>query len=440
VGVVMKIISIVGLGYIGLPTAITAAISGYKVFGFDIDKEKIKKINEGESTIIEKGIKEKLNAALQSGNFTATDHLQESDCFVIAVPTPFLNQFASHSGKIADLSYVFDAAKKVAQVLKSGNLVILESTIPVGTTLKIAKFLEKESGLTLSKDFFVAHCPERVLPGQIFEELVSNDRIIGGVCNQSSIKAKEFYLKFVNGQIYITDHKSAELTKLLENSYRDLNIAFANEISGMAQDIGVDPYDVIELANKHPRVNILKPGCGVGGHCIAVDPWFLIQTFPKNSQTIKTARIINDSKPYYVVEDVVKVVSKLKLRGIVKPKILTLGLTFKPDVDDLRGSPALKIARELDNKKDILEFAVIEPNLDFDVLNNLKFKYFKNLSAGVFWADIVLILVAHSKFSELSHFDLGCHTVIDKCGLMHDLNKQKNNYLNSPLDNNELTF
>ena len=290
----MKTISIVGLGYIGLPTGIVAALSGYKVFGFDIDSKKVESINSGDPLILEKGIKEKLTTVLKKNSFKSFDSLQSADCFIISVPTPFLKQDINITDKKADLSYVFDASKNIASVLKKGDLVILESTVPVGTTLKVAEFLEKESGLISSKDFFVAHCPERVLPGRIFEELVFNDRIVGGVCKESGLLAKEFYSKFVDGYIYITDHKTAEMVKLVENSHRDVNIAFANEVSSMAKKSNIDPFKVIELANKHPRVNILNPGCGVGGHCIAVDPWFLIQTFPKDSQSIKTARIIND--------------------------------------------------------------------------------------------------------------------------------------------------
>ncbi|MFH1461442.1 MAG: nucleotide sugar dehydrogenase [bacterium] len=416
----MKTISIVGLGYIGLPTGVVAALSGYKVFGFDIDIKKVESINLGQPLIEEDGLQEKLFAVLANNSFKSFDSLQPADCFVIAVPTPFLRQFASGSSKQADLSYVFDAAKKIALVLKKGDLVILESTVSVGTTLKIARFLEKETSLILSKDFFVAHCPERVLPGRIFKELVCNDRVVGGVCKQSGLMAKEFYSKFVEGKIYITDDKTAEMIKLVENSYRDVNIAFANEVSAMAKDINIDPFRVIELANKHPRVNILNPGCGVGGHCIAVDPWFLIQTFPKNSQMIRTARLINDSKPYLVIDNVL---NKIKQTGLKKPKILALGLTFKPDVDDLRGSSALKISKELNNKKEYLELAVVEPNLKEATLRDFGFKYFKNLSGAVEWADIILILVSHKKFFELKFFDLENKFIIDECGLLYQQNK-----------------
>ncbi|MBD3273080.1 nucleotide sugar dehydrogenase [Candidatus Dependentiae bacterium] len=421
----MKTVSVLGLGYIGLPTGIVLANSGYKVFGFDIDLKKIKSINSGDPLILEKSIKEKLANVLQNHTFIASDKLQPADYFIISVPTPFIKDTNNLSEKIADLSYVFDAAKKIALVLKKGDLVILESTVPVGTTIKIAKFLEKESGLILSKDFFVSHCPERVLPGRIFEELVSNDRVVGGVCDKSCSLAKEFYSKFVKGEIYISDDKTAEMVKLVENSYRDLNIAFANEISFMAKSVGINPFKVIDIANKHPRVNILNPGCGVGGHCIAVDPWFLIQTFPKSSQTLRMARIINDSKPYYVID---KVLNELKsLNKIEKPKVLALGLTFKADVDDLRGSPALKVAKELNTKKEQLELAVIEPNIKDEILRDFNFKYFKNLSSAIFWADVILVLIGHKNFFELNDFDLKDKLIIDECGLLYKIkNEQKN--------------
>ncbi len=422
----MKTISIVGLGYIGLPTGIIAASSGYKVFGFDIYSKKVESINSGDPLILEKGINEKLAKVIKNNSFKSFDTLQSADCFIISVPTPFLKSHIKFSDKQADLSYVFDASKRIASVLKKGDLVILESTVPVGTTSKIAKLLEKESGLILSKDFFVAHCPERVLPGKIFEELVSNDRIVGGVCKKSGLLANEFYSKFVDGKIYITDDKTAEMVKLVENAHRDINIAFANEVSSMAKDSNIDPFKVIELANKHPRVNILNPGCGVGGHCIAVDPWFLVETFPTISKTIKTARIINDSKPYKVIDDVLVKIEELKLNGIERPKVLALGLTFKPDVDDLRGSPALKIVKELNSKKELLELSVIEPNIREEVLSSFNFKYFKKLSDAVLWADLILILVNHSNFLELGVFDLNGKFVIDECGLLYNIKKDRN--------------
>ena len=270
----MKKVSIVGLGYIGLPTAIIAAEHGFLVLGFDIDENKVDKINQGEETIVEPEVAAKLTHVISKETFKATKKLEAADYFIIAVPTPF--------SKKADLSYVFNAAKEIAKVLQKGNLVILESTVPVNTTIKLAEFLGKNSGLK-KEDFFVAYCPERVLPGKIFKELIANDRVIGGINDESKELARSFYKSFVKGKIYLTDTKTAEMVKLVENSSRDVQIAFANQVAAMCEEVNINPFEVIDIANKHPRVNVLKPGCGVGGHCIAVDPWFLIESFSKNS-------------------------------------------------------------------------------------------------------------------------------------------------------------
>ena len=421
----MKAISVVGLGYIGLPTSIISAKAGYQVWGFDVDAKKVELINSFQPVILEPGLDQKLAEVLKNGSFKAYNKINPADCFIVAVPTPFLKSFISSNTKQADLSYVFDAAKKISTVLQKNNLVILESTVPVGTTMKFANFLEKETGLQLSKDFFVAYCPERVLPGRIFEEIVSNDRTVGGVCIQSSDMAKSFYSKFVKGNIYITDDKTAEMVKLVENSFRDVNIAFANEVASMAKKEKLNPFRVIELANKHPRVNILQPGCGVGGHCIAVDPWFLVQSFPKDSQSIQAARVINDSKPYQVINEVLLKVDELRKCGLERPRVLSLGLTFKPDVDDLRGSPALKIAKELNLKKELFDFAVVEPNIPEANLEKFNFKYFKNLSGAINWADLILILVGHKNFFDINALDLTEKYVIDECGLLYFKNKKE---------------
>ncbi len=422
----MKKVSVVGLGYIGLPTAIITAQNGYQVYGFDVDLSKIEKINKAISPIIENGIENKLKSVIENKLLTVSGNIKQADIFLVAVPTPFLN--SDKKIKEADLSYVFSAAKEISKVLVHGNLVILESTVPVGITLKFARLIEKESGFKLSKDFYVSHCPERVLPGRIFEELVSNDRVIGGICQTASELSKNFYSSFVSGQIYITDDKTAEMVKLAENSYRDLNIAYANELSLMAKSIGVDPFKLIELANKHPRVNILQPGCGVGGHCIAVDPWFLIQAFPKNSKVLQAARNINDSKPDIVIKNVLNAVAKIIKPDIPRPRVLALGLTFKPDVDDLRGSPALKIAAELNRKRELFDFAVLEPNLGENMLDGLGFKRFYDLYESVKWADLILILVKHSAFYEIKNFDLKNKVVIDECGLIYKLYELKSQF------------
>jgi len=433
----MKKISVLGLGYIGLPTAILAAQSGYKVLGFDINQDKVEKINSGEPTILEPDVIRRLYQVLDNKNFSASVDLYPAECFLIAVPTPFEQAKTKKEDKKADLTYVFSAAEKVAKVLAHGNLVILESTVPVGTTAKVAKFLEEKSGLKLGLDFFVAHCPERVLPGKIFQELIVNDRVIGGMCQRSAELAREFYSKFVKGHLTLTDDKVAEMVKLVENSSRDVQIAFANQIGAMCQKIGIDPYRVIEFANKHPRVNILNPGCGVGGHCIAVDPWFLIQTFPQDSELLKTTRKINDNKPNQVIEDVLLKIDSLKEKGKSKPNLLVLGLTFKADVDDMRESPALKIALELKKKKSLLDLAICEPNVISDSLKDMGFTNIKGLFEGVAWADLVLILVKHKEFYSIKELDFKNKEIIDSCGLLYEsYSSEFSSYLNFDLNKN----
>ncbi len=423
----MKQISIVGLGYIGLPTGILAAQKGYKVFGYDIDEQKLERISKGDPTIVEPEIIHRLYEVLQNKNFQVSFELKKSDCFIISVPTPFkLN--SKNKIKQADLSFVFDAAKAVAKVLAPGNLVILESTIPVGTTSDVAKFLEQKSGLKLGLDFFVAHCPERVLPGKIFEELVTNDRVIGAVCDGSAQLAKKFYSKFVKGELYFTDDKTAEMVKLVENSSRDVSIAFANQVASMAQKAGINPSEVINIANKHPRVNILNPGCGVGGHCIAVDPWFLIETFPEETELLKIARKVNNKKPEQVIKKVLDCAEKIKNNKNEKAKVFVLGLAFKPNVDDLRESPALNIAAKLKSKKSVLDLAVCEPNIVSDKLKSIGFNNVMGLLEGVRWADLILVLVKHNEFLVLKDLVLDDHLIIDICGLLNKSKETKNNY------------
>lgn len=419
----MKNISILGLGYIGLPTAIISAQAGYQVFGFDTDKNKIEKINSFNPLICEPEIEEKLYTVLQNKSFKAYNILQPADIFIIAVPTPF------KENKKADLSYVFSATEIIAEKIIPGNLVILESTVPVGTTYKIAKILEEKTGLKTGTDFFVAHCPERVLPGKIFQELILNSRIIGGICEQSTELAKTFYSKFVKGELFLTDDKTAEMVKLIENSSRDVQIALANQIAGMCESVGINPFNVINLANKHPRVKILNPSCGVGGHCIAVDPWFLVESFPENSLLLKTAREINDSKP----ENIIKKVKKKAKLLITKPaKVLALGLTFKQDIDDLRESPALKIALKL-NQDNLIDLAVLEPNISQEKLKNLGLNNIfniKNFQDHINWADIILILVNHKQFFDIKNLNLLNKEIIDSSGLLYFVNQNNNSFFN----------
>lgn len=424
----MKRVSVLGLGYIGLPTAIIAAQSGYEVSGFDIDQEKIKKINAGDSLIFEPEIADHLWKVLKNQSFKASTDLHYADCFIIAVPTPF------KENKTADLSSVFSAAEFIAKRLRPGNLVILESTVPVGTTEKLAGLLEETSGLRVGMDFFIAFCPERVLPGKIFKELVSNDRVIGGICQRSCELASSFYSKFVKGFLHVTDDKTAEMVKLIENSARDVQIAFANQVAGMCEQAGLDPYQVIDLANKHPRIKILSPSCGVGGHCIAVDPWFLIETFPQSTALLKTARLVNDSKPHKVVEQIHDKVHELKGLGELRPRILLLGATYKPDVNDIRESPALKIMQELCINQHLFELCVYDPYVSSHLFAQYGVTSPTDLWKGLNWADIVVILVKHRQFYLLREDVFGGKAVIDTCGLLNDIrNKQAQELLDGAI-------
>lgn len=419
----MKRISIVGLGYIGLPTAIQAAQAGYDVYGFDTNHEKIRKINAGDPTIFEPELADRLWKSLKSGLFKAFIDLQYADCFVIAVPTPF------KENKTADLSHVLHAGRIIAKRLMPGNLVILESTVPVGTTEKLAHLLEEHSGLKLGIDFFVAYCPERVLPGKIFKELVDNDRVVGGICQQSCELAYQFYSKFVKGFLHITDDKTAEMVKLVENTSRDIQIAFANQVAGMCDKAGIDPYQVIELANRHPRVKILSPTCGVGGHCIAIDPWFLIESFPDDTALLQTARKINDEKPGKIVSEVLTKVKELKASGIQKPKVLALGLAFKPDVDDIRQSPALAIAQQLSMHNDTLELQVYDHKVPKEEVINRGLNLVSDLWDGASWADIILVLVKHKEFTLMREATFGDKIIIDTCGLQHEIQLKQSHAL-----------
>jgi UDP-N-acetyl-D-mannosaminuronic acid dehydrogenase len=415
----MKRISVIGLGYIGLPTAIQAASVGYEVCGYDINQEKIKRINKGDPTIFEPELSERLWKVLKTGTFKVLSELQYADCFIITVPTPF------KENKTADLRHVFHAAESIAKRLMPGNTVILESTVPVGTTEKLAVFLEENSGLKLSTDFFVAYCPERVLPGHIFKEIVENDRVIGGMCQQACERAHSFYAKFVHGVIHVTDDKTAEMVKLVENSSRDVQIAFANQVATMCCRAGIDPYQVIDLANKHPRVKILSPTCGVGGHCVAVDPWFLIEGFPEDSDLLRIARIVNDNKPLHILKRITNKAEGLRMFGITKPKVLALGLTFKPDVDDIRESPALEIAQKLAAQKELLEFHAYDHNIDRQEASQRGIELVHDVWEGIAWADIVVVLVKHKEFSLIREDTFDNKVLIDTCGLIHSIHQKQ---------------
>ena len=401
-----KTVCVIGLGYIGLPTAALIANKGFLVSGIDIDGDVVSKINKGEIHIIEDGLKAYVKSAVSSGKLKAFNKTQQGDVYIICVPTPF------HTGSDIpkpNIDYVLSATKSIAQFIKSGDLIILESTSPVGTTKKIKQTL-KNLGVNL-ENVHIAYCPERVLPGKIMTELVENDRIVGGLSSIATKKVMEFYRLFVNGSIIETDAKTAEMCKLAENSFRDLNIAFANELSMICDDHGINVWNLVKLANKHPRVNILQPGTGVGGHCIAVDPWFIVSQNKEKAKLIQTAREINNYKTKWVINKIKNHIDSYQKNGI-KPKITCLGLAFKPNIDDLRESKALEVAKTLLAQG--FEVITVEPNIKSH--KNLKIL---NLFDAIQQADIICLLVKHREFlePEVKKKLMECE-VLDFCGVL----------------------
>lgn len=381
------IITILGMGYIGLPTAIAFAKAGFTVKGFDVNKKVIETLKAGHIHIVEPSLQEAFEEALKSGRLIPTDKLEKSDVFIISVPTPFKK---NHEEKIADLSYVESAASEVATVLEENNLVILESTVPPMTTKLMTDILERESGILRDK-FMSVHCPERVLPGRILYELEHNDRIIGAERREAGEYTKVIYDAMVKeGTCYITDDITAEMCKLVENTFRDVNIAFANELSVICDKLGIDVFELIKLANKHPRVNILTPGAGVGGHCLAVDPWFIVEKFPKEANVIREARLINDFKPRFIVNKVDEI-----LKGNKNLMVGVLGLAYKPDIDDLRESPAMEIAEILRDKG--YKVVACEPNVDSKEVNNFELYSFDEILEK---ADYLVLAQGHKEFKE----------------------------------------
>lgn len=378
-----KKICVVGLGYIGLPTSAILATNGYRVFGIDINKNVVDTVNNGNIHIIEPELSGLVKSAVKKGNLSAHLDIQESEIYIICVPTPF-----KESSKIPspDTSFIEDAVDKIAPYIKDGDMIVLESTSPVGTTDMILSKLNRKDISNFKID--IAYCPERVLPGNIMRELISNSRVIGGVNQTSTRNVANFYKSFVKGKIIETDAKTAEMCKLTENSYRDVNIAFANELSIICDRSGVNVWELIEIANHHPRVDILKPGTGVGGHCIAVDPWFIASKDPENSKLIQSARKINDAKPNWVVNKIISKASEKKSK-----KIACLGLAFKPNIDDLRESPALKVVDSLINKG--YEVSCVEPNIENHNVYNLI-----NLDDALGGFDIIALLVSHDAFID----------------------------------------
>jgi UDP-N-acetyl-D-mannosaminuronic acid dehydrogenase len=376
-----KKIVVLGIGYVGLPLAIALADTGYKVTGVDINKEVVKSINEGIVPIKEKHIQTIFNSKNVRSNFTANDKPCQADAFIVCVQTPL-----DRISKMPDLSNVISAVESITPFLRKGNLIVIESTIPPFTCRRIIEpIIEKSTKLKVGRDVFLAHCPERIMPGETFYELIHNNRIIGGINPKSARLAKEIYASFVEGDIQLTDDLTAEMVKLMENTYRDVNIALANEFSLVADTLGVDVKEAIKLANKHPRVKILSPGIGVGGHCLPKDPWFLIHSDPRNTSLIFTARKVNELMPE-------KTASKIRrfLRNVADPKIIALGLTYKPDSDDLRESPSLEVIRILQ-----------EDGYNVSAYDNLVKGHEYNSIADISKnADCIVMLVEHTAIKE----------------------------------------
>lgn len=394
-------ISVSGLGYIGLPTATMFAHHGAHVIGLDVNQHAIDTINQGKIHIVEPGLEEIVKSVVESGHLKASLVAEPADAFLIAVPTPFKGEDYT-----PDLSYIEAAVKTIAPVIAKGNVVILESTSPVGATEQMVEWLSAHRpdlkfathANDTDVDIFIAYCPERVLPGQVIRELVENDRTIGGITPESAEKAADVYRIFVKGELVITNARTAEMTKLTENAFRDVNIAFANELSLISDRLGVNVWELIALANRHPRVNILQPGAGVGGHCIAVDPWFIVNKTPDLAQMVATARRVNDNKPKWVVSKIEEAVTQLGDLGR-KPKVVLLGLAFKPDIDDLRESPAVEIAVEMGKNQNI-ELLLVEPNIKA-LPSKITVGTLTDQTIALEQADVKVKLVKHSEFAHL---------------------------------------
>lgn len=408
-------VSVIGLGYIGLPTAAVLASRGVEVVGVDVDERVVRTVNQGGAHFVEPDLDMLVQAAVTTGHLRATMEPEPADAFVIAVPTPLA---AGHS---PDLSYIRSAVRAIATVLSRGNLVVIESTSPVGTTEQVAAWLA-EARLDLrfphqageAADIRIAYCPERVLPGRILTELVENDRVIGGMTAKCGEAATALYRIFVRGECLQTDCRTAELVKLTENAYRDVNIAFANELSLICDRLDVDVWELISLANRHPRVGILRPGPGVGGHCIAIDPWFIVHSAPEQAKLIRTAREVNDSKPHYVVERVKRAAERFR-----SPIIACLGLAFKADIDDLRESPAVEIVQAL-ARADVGDILVVEPYIDSlppGLAGLPRLGFSRDAAGAIARADVVVSLTDHRAFKAIGRTALLEKVVIDTRGL-----------------------
>ena len=388
----MKKVSVIGLGYVGLPTAAVIANNGYRVYAYDVNPNIIQKVNNCSAHFSEPDLNELIAASVQNGCLSAHSQLMKADYFLICVPTPIIK---NTSGEFEpDISYVVSASLEIAKVVQPGNCVILESTSPIGTTEKIKQIIEKESGVT---DVSFAYSPERIIPGNTIFELQNNSRVIGGVSPEDTKIASLLYKDYVKGELSLTNSKTAEMCKLSENAFRDVNIAFANELSMVCDVEGIDTSELISIANLHPRVNILRPGIGVGGHCIAVDPWFLISQYKDHTSTMASARRANVQKTAFVVNKIIGLVDKFEVDFGYLPKIALYGLAYKPDIDDLRESPALEIANQL--KARSLHVSCVEPNISsyngLDLKNATQVKEY----------DLHIELVKHHEFSEIFTFE-----------------------------------
>jgi UDP-N-acetyl-D-mannosaminuronic acid dehydrogenase len=413
-------IAMIGLGYIGLPTATLFASRKQKVIGIDVSQHIVDTINQGKIHIVEPELGLLVQAAVASGYLRATTRPEPAEAFLIAVPTPFTD------GRKPDLRFIEAAAMTIAPVLAKGNLVILESTSPVGTTAKLADWLaEARPDLSFPQqkqeaaDIQIAYCPERVLPGRVIHELVDNDRIIGGMSRTATSMATALYKIFVQGDLVATNARTAEMAKLTENSFRDVNIAFANELSLICHKLDINVWELISLSNRHPRVNILQPGAGVGGHCIAVDPWFIVDRTPNEARLIRTAREVNDYKPQWVVERVKLAITDVlaadPVKSMAEVKVVCLGLAFKPDIDDLRESPAVAIAQQIAALG--CQVLAVEPNID-ELPSKLAQQNLKlvELEQGLGKADVVCVLVRHREFVRLEKLTQNKDKIIDAVG------------------------
>jgi UDP-N-acetyl-D-mannosaminuronic acid dehydrogenase len=411
----IQTVAVIGLGYIGLPTAAILATNGLDVVGVDVSQRTVDAVNDGRVPFVEPDLGIHVAGAVSHGRLKATTETPAADAFIVAVPTPF------NEDKTADLSYIEAAARGIAPVLQGGELVILESTSPPGATRHLGEVLMSlRPDLSLDgamgrPAILLAHCPERVLPGKVMIELVTNDRIVGGVTRQAAELAKELYAVFCQGEILVTDDVTAEMAKLVENAYRDVNIAFANELSVISDKLGIDVWELIRLANHHPRVNILQPGPGVGGHCIAVDPWFIVAAAPEESRMIRTARNVNDEKPEWVLRKVQDSFAQLPKNS----EIAVLGLAFKANIDDLRESPAIDIARSMADSMPSVKINVAEPHIESlpAVLQHRKNVELMGLEDALGRSSLVVVLVDHDAVRALSPEVLAGKLVVDTRGV-----------------------